>query len=227
MDDFNLYERSLAHLVAGHIDANPGLFAEHEGVAAWLVHDAKARESAVGHVTTVRIAATATANVGRALLAMRLEREYPIAALTTRPASVTGRADVVREIARAGRSAPLLETGVAAGFGRDIFDESVDTWVDLPAGAPKGDYVALPVTGDSMMPFLHPHDVVLVKLGGEVSVDDVVVARRDEGYVVKYVSAISACEIELSSLDPSWPRTTIPRDERRVMGTVIARLRDL
>jgi phage repressor protein C with HTH and peptisase S24 domain len=225
MDEFDYHERSLAKLVVSHLDANPALFAEHEAMAAWLVRDAKAREGAAERQITAEIAATVASTVARALLARRLEKEYPLTALVTRPARLTGRADAVREVARAERSAPLLDMGVAAGSGRDIFDESIETWVTLPSTAPKGDYVALPVTGESMTPFLHPRDVVLVKLGDNANVDDVIVARRDEGYVVKHVSAVTDCEIELSSLDPSWPKVRIPRGERRVVGTVIARMR--
>lgn len=227
MDEFDFCERSLAALVVSHLDANPGLFAEHEAISVWLVRDAKAREGFLERKVSSEIAAAVASAVTRTLLARRLEKEYPLAPLVTRSAALTGRADVVREVARAGRSAPLLDMGVAAGSGRDIFDESLDTWVELPDTAPKGDYVALPVTGESMMPFLRPRDVVLVKLGGEVSVHDVIVARRDEGYVVKHVSAVTDREIELSSLDPSWPRVRIPRGERRVVGTVIARMRSV
>jgi phage repressor protein C with HTH and peptisase S24 domain len=225
MDEFGFCERSLAKLVVAHLDANPALFAEHEAMAAWLVRDAKTRAGAHERRLTAEIAADVASTVARTLITRRLEKEYPRAALVTKPATRTGRADVVREVARAERSAPLLDMGVAAGSGRDIFDESIDTWVTIPAAAPKGDYVALPVTGESMMPFLHPRDVVLVKLGSEANVDDVIVARRDEGYVVKHVSAVTKREIELSSLDPSWPKVRIPRGERRVVGTVIARMR--
>ena len=63
--------------------------------------------------------------------------------------------------ARAVHAAPLAELGVAAGTGRELFDEPCDLWVALPAELVPGRYLALRVVGDSMIPLLHSGDVVL------------------------------------------------------------------
>ena len=70
--------------------------------------------------------------------------------------------------ARNRAAAPLAELGVAAGTGRELFDEPCDAWVALPDGLPPRRYVALRVVGDSMTPLLHSGDVVLVDLDAAV-----------------------------------------------------------
>jgi hypothetical protein len=121
--------------------------------------------------------------------------------------------------------APRFDLGIAAGVGRALWDEPCDSWVSIPAGLPRGRYVALTVKGDSMLPLLHSGDVVLVKLGPEVVRDTVVVARRpDDGYVVKRVGRITPAELELHSLNPDFPTPIIvDRDEGSVTGTVVLR----
>lgn len=122
------------------------------------------------------------------------------------------------------RFAPHLEHGIAAGAGRALWDEPCDSWVRVPDGMPRGDYVALTVKGDSMLPLIHSDDVVLVKLGNEVARDTIVVARRPEdGYVVKRVGRVSPSTVELISLNPDDPPMTIERAEGAVTGTVLLR----
>jgi phage repressor protein C with HTH and peptisase S24 domain len=122
------------------------------------------------------------------------------------------------------RRAPALDLAVAAGVGRDLWDEPCERWVALPDDIPDGAHLALAVAGDSMHPLLHAGDTILVRLGAELAPDTVVVARRpDDGYVVKRVGRIGRDAVELTSLNPAYPAITIPRDDALVLGTVVLR----
>ena len=124
--------------------------------------------------------------------------------------------------ALAERRAPVVELGIAAGVGRELWDEPAEAWVEIPNDAPSGDYVALRIVGDSMSPLMHTGDTVLVKRGGDVRRDTVIVARHPEdGYVCKRVSRVRRTSIELASLAPGLPPIAIPRDARLVVGTVM------
>lgn len=132
-------------------------------------------------------------------------------------------AEVVAAAARV-RHAPAIELSVAAGAGRELWDEPCERWIPLPDETPDGRYVALRVTGDSMVPLLHDGDTILVKLGDELVPDAVVVARvPDGGYVVKQVGGIVGSRVELASLNPDYPPIVIPRDPSAVLGTVLLR----
>ena len=120
------------------------------------------------------------------------------------------------------RRAPVVELGIAAGVGRELWDEPAEAWVEVPHDAPAGDYLALRIVGDSMSPLMHTGDTVLVRRGGEVQRDTVVVARHpDDGYVCKRVRRIRREAIELVSLAPGRPAIVIPRDPRLIVGTVM------
>jgi SOS-response transcriptional repressor LexA len=132
-------------------------------------------------------------------------------------------AQVVAAAARV-RHAPAIEMSVAAGVGRELWEEPCERWIPLPSDAPDGRYVALRVTGDSMVPLLHDGDTILVKLGDEIVPDAVVVARvPDGGYVVKRVGGIAGSRVELESLNPDYPPIVIARDPSLVLGTVLLR----
>jgi len=132
-------------------------------------------------------------------------------------------AQVVAAAARV-RHAPAIEMSVAAGVGRELWDEPCERWIPLPDDAPDGRYVALRVTGDSMVPLLHDGDTILVKLGEEIVPDAVVVARvPDGGYVVKRVGGVAGSRVELESLNPDYPPIVIARDPSLVLGTVLLR----
>jgi len=132
-------------------------------------------------------------------------------------------AQVVAAAARV-RHAPAIELSVAAGVGRELWDEPCERWIPLPDDAPDGRYVALRVTGDSMVPLLHDGDTILVKLGEEIVPDAVVVARvPDGGYVVKRVGGVAGSRVELESLNPDYPPIVIARDPSLVLGTVLLR----
>jgi hypothetical protein len=120
------------------------------------------------------------------------------------------------------RRAAVVELGIAAGVGRELWDEPAEAWVELPNDAPAGEYLALRIVGDSMAPLMHTGDTVLVRRGGDVQRDTVVVARHPEdGYVCKRVRRIRREAIELASLAPGRPAIVIPRDPRLIVGTVM------
>jgi SOS-response transcriptional repressor LexA len=124
---------------------------------------------------------------------------------------------------RARRLTPVIDLGVAAGVGRELWDETPDHWVELPVDVPEGRrYLALRIVGESMAPLMHTGDVVLVRVGPDVKVDTAIVARHpDDGYVCKRVSRVRRRRIELASLEPGRSLITIPRDPALVVGTVL------
>jgi len=136
-----------------------------------------------------------------------------------------GKAPLTDDDTRGGgsrRIVPVVELGIAAGVGRELWDEPADAWVELPNELPSGEYVALRVVGDSMAPLMHTGDTVLVRRGAELRRDTVIVARHpDDGYVCKRVRRVRRDSIELASLAPGRPPIVIPRDTRLVVGTVM------
>jgi SOS-response transcriptional repressor LexA len=163
---------------------------------------------------------------GRALLARLRARQLSVTRVAAPPRvrvpSMCGTpGDVLLPAARE-RAAPVVELGVAAGVGRELWDEPVDSWIEIPDDVPVGQYLALKVAGESMAPLMHTGDTVLVRLGAEVDRDTVVVARHpDDGYVCKRVGRIRGDAIELTSLEVGRPPITIPRDPRFILGTVL------
>jgi SOS-response transcriptional repressor LexA len=120
------------------------------------------------------------------------------------------------------RAVPLVQLGVAAGDGRELWDEPPQHWVTLPDVVPSGDYLAFRIVGDSMTPLMHTGDTVLVQLGAPLRRDTVVVARHpDDGYLCKRVHRVGRRTIELASLEPGRGIVTIPRDARYVLGAVL------
>ena len=225
MDSNYAEEDAIARLLGEHMLTDPVKFPLDERVATWAALQAAARQTRDERTATEREAENWARRIRCRMIAEHLQGRLPVSALATHRALVRGRTSMVRKAAQEIRQVPLVETAVAAGEGSDLLDEVSETWVELPSKIPKGDYIAVPVVGDSMEPLLHKRDVVLVKLGSDVARDTVIVARKNDGYVVKYVSKLSDREIELSSLESSYPPSTIPRLENRVVGTVIARLR--
>jgi SOS-response transcriptional repressor LexA len=118
--------------------------------------------------------------------------------------------------------APVLDLGVAAGVGRELWDEPCTSWLELPTDASPGQHVALTVRGESMEPLLHAGDTILVKLGPELRRESVVVARRpDDGYVVKRVARVGRRVVELASFNAGYPPIRIPRRDDLILGTVL------
>ena len=119
---------------------------------------------------------------------------------------------------------PLVAESVAAGAGRELWDEECERWIERPAGLPPGRYLAVPVSGDSMTPLMHAGDIVAVKLGPKVRRDTVIVARQaDEGYVVKRVGDVRGDAVQLTSLNPRYAPIWISRAKNAVLGTVVWR----
>ncbi len=117
-----------------------------------------------------------------------------------------------------------IDPAVAAGAGRELWDGECDQWVQLPEDLSAGKYLSLNVAGDSMLPLLHAGDVILVRLGPEVSGGNIVVARQPEGgYVVKRVGRFDAWTIELLSENPLFEPIRIPPGRGAVLGTVVLR----
>ena len=127
-------------------------------------------------------------------------------------------------VAELARCALRFDLAVAAGVGRELWDEPATSWVELPPGLPAGQHVALTVRGDSMEPLLHAGDTILVKLGGAAAVGDVVVARRPEhGHIVKRVAAATPERLVLASLNASYDEVIVPQEPGAVVGTVVLR----
>lgn len=116
--------------------------------------------------------------------------------------------------------APWLEADVAAGDGGDVLEERCDRLVVVPPELPKGSYVAMTVRGDSMLPALHPGDVVLARLGGDVVPGSLVVARRRDGLVVKRLRSVAASGLTLQSANPDFGSVQLPADRRLLIGSV-------
>ena len=183
----------------------------------WLARDARA-----GQRSGERRATEARAErFARRMQALVLARQLGVTAAAWAPA--------VHEFRPAGAVrdglVPWPELGVAAGVGRELWDEPCERWIELPRAVATGHkYVALTVSGSSMEPALHAGDVVLVSVGTAVKRDSIVVARRpEEGYVVKAVGRLSRRAIELRSLNPEFATFSIPRDEALIVGTVVMR----
>ena len=190
----------------------------------WLARDLDDRrrpeERAVAEQRADDFASRTAAALGVGRLRLVTARGAP----SSRSASVSGSVLEALDVASRERAAVVVDHAVAAGVGRELWDEPAERWVELPPDTPDGRYVALTVAGESMLPALHDGDVVLVRLGPEVARGAVIVARRPEdGYVVKRVGTIGEREMELTSLNPRFPAVRIPRDERLVVGTVVLR----
>jgi len=133
-----------------------------------------------------------------------------------------GSAPNVLEDARRAGAAPCLDLAVAAGMGRELWDEECGSWIKLSPDMPRGNYVALRVAGDSMQPLLHSGDVMLVRLEPVPSTGDVVIARVDDDqFVVKRVGRVTQSSIELLSVNPEFAPMQIARASNSIVGTVL------
>lgn len=140
-------------------------------------------------------------------------------------ALIVGPVSQVLTPALASGAAPLVEAGVAAGAGRELWDEVTDAWVAVPNDLPARRYVAMRVSGDSMTPLLHSDDVVLIDLdNNDTTAGSIIVARNnDDGYVVKQVTATDGFDIVLGSLNPAYAPMRITSSSGVVLGRVVLR----
>ena len=158
--------------------------------------------------------------------ALQVGARLTTAPLRARAADVVGSIASVAESAAAVRCAPWLDSlAVAAGAGRELWDEPCDRWVMLPRELERGRYLAVGVAGDSMEPYLRDGDVIIVDPQSTPMEHAVVVARRrDDGYVVKYVSKLTRRSMELSSFNVAYEPFSVMRTPGAFVGTVVARL---
>jgi SOS-response transcriptional repressor LexA len=188
----------------------------------WLAAEAREHDRGTRRRTDRELSAQ-----GRAMITRLRARQVGIAhvaeTLRLRPPSVAGTPGDVLAAASRERAAPVVELGVAAGVGRELWDEVADQWVELPLELPDDRrYLALRIVGESMAPVMHTDDVVLVRIGPCAKVDTIIVARHpDDGYVCKRVRKVRTHGIELASLAPGRPLITIPRDPTLIVGTVL------
>lgn len=120
-------------------------------------------------------------------------------------------------------AAPWLQLSTAAGTGRELWDEECDSWVSVPEDLAPGNYVALNVCGDSMLPLLHDGDTVLIALGVKPRNGSIVVARNDDGYVVKRLNRITTRGVYLESLNPDYEPVVITDVRQPIAGCVVLR----
>lgn len=215
----------LLSIVGGEIARQDDVLAfQDERYLAWLAQDLREGLTSEEHEKDER---DADAFVARSVLRLsiaRAERRLPRRPLHARTGSVQGTVAQALPIAAEERCAVMLGMSAAAGNGRELWDEACDSWLELPSDVATGRYLALGVSGDSMLPLLTQRDVILVKLDAVPAVDDLVVARVGEnGYVVKRVASITAQEMQICSFNPTYPALTLRRDDIALMGTVIAR----
>lgn len=218
---------SLARLLGTMLDARgDNLAYSDHNFAAWLEREARAQSSARDRRETEAVAREVTARALARIRAQGVADSVQRYRLRARDAEVVGSIGQIARLASESSCAPWIDSlPVAAGPGREIWDEPCERWVELPAGVEHGAHVALTVSGDSMSPFLRSGDVILVDTRLRVRRDVIAVARRpDEGYVVKHVSRCTARELELSSFNPAYLPFTIARDPATIMGVVVALL---
>ncbi|MDO8501904.1 MAG: S24 family peptidase [Gemmatimonadaceae bacterium] len=223
MTDSESRQPSIEKLVAQRSDAT-GL--DHEGFVDWLIRDTVRAMTVEEKRDTQKHAQTFAEQLEARLAAERIMKEMPVMHLYDIPAPVVGRVREVFPIAASLECVPLIDSRVAAGEGRELLDEEAERWIEFPLGNSAAGHVALHVSGASMSPFLENGDVIVVKLGARVTINDIIVARRpDEGYVVKRVKEITNSRLKLTSLNPRSRSFDIPKDLSLVLGTVIARFR--
>jgi SOS-response transcriptional repressor LexA len=190
----------------------------------WLANDLRA---GLDHDQRSKDELDAAEFARRALsrLKVRLaEKRLPRRKLKERAASI--RATLAHSIPAASRErcATILDLAVAAGGGRELWDEPCDRWLELPEDVPSGRYVALRVAGDSMAPVLGSREVILIELDATPRVDDLIVARLpDQSHVVKRIASMKGSTMELASFNPEYESIFVARDPSPVVGTVIAR----
>jgi phage repressor protein C with HTH and peptisase S24 domain len=197
---------------------------QDERFLLWLAKDLRNGQSRDERSKDERDATQFARRALNRLAVRRAERDLPPRKLRERVAPMSATVSQALSAAASERCATILDLAVAAGEGREIWDEPCDRWLELPDDVPSGRYVALRVAGDSMTPVLGSREVILVQLDAAPRVDDLIVARLpDQSHVVKRVASIETRRIELASFNPEYESIFVPRDPSPVVGTVIAR----
>ena len=190
----------------------------------WLANDLRAGLDREQRSTDEREAIEFARRAVTRLQIRLAEKRLPRRQLRERAATVNATLAHSIPAANRERCATILDLAVAAGSGRELWDEPCDRWLELPDDVPSGRYVALRVAGDSMAPVLDPREVILVQLDAPPRVDDLVIARLpDHSHVVKRVASMKGSKMELASFNPEYESIYLARDPSPVVGTVIAR----
>jgi hypothetical protein len=192
----------------------------------WLAREARLRQTAAERRETERQSALFAERVLRRVASVRAAERHRVRCVDEAPFTYSTGDDVGDGVTSRVQEPTTRwwDLAVAAGAGRELWDEPPSGFVVLPEDVDDGRYVALSVAGDSMAPLLHTGDTILVKLGPELTSDHVVVARHPEqGYVVKRVGRVSPMRVELTSLNADYPALEIPNDASLILGTVILR----
>src|SRR5690242_12128786 len=123
-----------------------------ERFVAWFFGDARARDRAWRRMSDDEVTARGAAMLER-LHAKQLGVRRCGAPERDAPDDLSNRGR------RSGaRLAPDVSLGVAAGVGRELWDEPAESWVVVPDDLPDGEYLSLRVSGTSMTPLLHDGD---------------------------------------------------------------------
>ncbi|PYO76370.1 MAG: hypothetical protein DMD63_14560 [Gemmatimonadetes bacterium] len=204
--------------------ADDDLTLQDERFLFWLANDLRA---GLDHDQRSKDERDAAQFARRALTRLKVrlaEKRLPRRKLCERAASIQATLAHSIPAANTERCATILDLAVAAGNGRELWDEPCDRWLELPEDVPSGRYVALRVAGDSMAPVLGPREVILIELDATPRVDDLIVARLpDQSHVVKRVASMKGPTMELASFNPEYESIFVARDPSPVVGTVIAR----
>jgi phage repressor protein C with HTH and peptisase S24 domain len=215
----------LMEVVGREIESDDhGLLYQGEKFLMWLARDLRSGLSADERATDEGAAAEFAARALNRIAVRRAEKELPLRQLRERPAAVIATVAQALSAASSDHCATILDLAVAAGEGREIWDEPCDSWLELPDDIPSGRYVALRIAGDSMIPVLLPREVILLDLESVPRIDDLIVARLpDHSHVVKRVASIKEGQIELASFNREYESIFVPNSPSPVVGTVIAR----
>jgi len=218
---------SFIRLVGDALDASGDCSAyESDRFLAWLEREVHGRSSAADRESSERAAQQIAKRAQARIRASRVAAALPERPFRARAAALVGNFNDIARAASESGCAPWVESlAVAAGTGREIWDEPCEQWVELPTGFAGAGNLALTVTGDSMTPCLESGDVILVNTRKPVTRDCMVVARRaEDGYVVKHVTRCGRAELELSSFNNAYEPFVIERAPGTVVGVVIAKL---
>lgn len=199
----------------------------HARFFEWLARDARLRLTAAERRELDREATRFADRILRRRAAERDGERHHVRCVNEAPPMYPIREDerdAEALVAGNGRRPLWWDLAVAAGAGRELWDEPPVARVGLPNDVEDGRYVALSVAGDSMAPLLHTGDTILVKLGSEPVPGHIVVARHPEhAYVVKCVGRVTSMRVELVSLNADYAPLEIPNDSSLVLGTVVLR----
>src|SRR5262245_48755932 len=128
----------------------------------WLAREARLRQTAAERRETEREAVVFAQRIMRRITSIRSAERHRVLCVDRSPETYPVPADS-SDIDPAGvrkRTPPWWDLAVAAGSGRELWDEPPAAFIGLPDEVEDGSYVALTVVGDSMVPLLHTGDTI-------------------------------------------------------------------